>query len=300
MNRISKFLTTGTLTAGAIVGSAEIAEAAKLSSDKTSVLVERGDTLTTIARVSGLPASKIIEINRIANPDRIYAGQRLRLVEKVDPNALVCPGKIEVQADITPGCTKVLLGKLASAGYLDATANPRLAVRAYQTLNSEQHLKVDGRLGPLTATALVADTELLPSIAPQITNGIEVDVSDQVARYVMDGAIKGLVAVTTGSGKPYSELGSDGKIHSGTATTPLGVFTVGRTKGEDYISALGDMPYATFLHQGKWDTAYAIHGGVVNTSGTDGLSHGCIRVDDALFAQQFLINTPHSEVAVHP
>lgn len=45
------------------------------------VVVRSGDTLTSISHRHGVAVETLVELNRIANPSRIFAGQRLRLVE---------------------------------------------------------------------------------------------------------------------------------------------------------------------------------------------------------------------------
>ena len=52
--------------------------AVALAADPTLV-VRPGDTLTAISKRSGVPIRRLVELNRIANPNRIYAGQRLRI-----------------------------------------------------------------------------------------------------------------------------------------------------------------------------------------------------------------------------
>jgi nucleoid-associated protein YgaU len=41
--------------------------------------VQRGETLTDIARLYGVQASEIGELNEIEDPDRIFVGQVLRI-----------------------------------------------------------------------------------------------------------------------------------------------------------------------------------------------------------------------------
>ena len=45
------------------------------------VIVRAGETLTSISLRHGVSIDRIVELNEIANPSRIYAGQRLRLEE---------------------------------------------------------------------------------------------------------------------------------------------------------------------------------------------------------------------------
>ena len=49
-----------------------------LAADPT-VIVQPGDTLTSIARRHGLSIARLVELNDLANPNRIRAGQRLRV-----------------------------------------------------------------------------------------------------------------------------------------------------------------------------------------------------------------------------
>ncbi len=43
------------------------------------IVVRPGETLTSISRQHGVSIERLVELNEIANPSRIYAGQRLRL-----------------------------------------------------------------------------------------------------------------------------------------------------------------------------------------------------------------------------
>ena len=47
------------------------------------VVVRPGDTLTGISKRVGVPIPRLVELNHIANPNSIYAGQRLRTAAKV-------------------------------------------------------------------------------------------------------------------------------------------------------------------------------------------------------------------------
>jgi len=52
--------------------------AAALAADPT-VVVRPGDTLTAISKRHGVPIKRLVELNRISNPNRIYAGDRLTI-----------------------------------------------------------------------------------------------------------------------------------------------------------------------------------------------------------------------------
>lgn len=61
-----------TLVAGPILATAALA------ADPT-VIVEAGDTLTRLAKRHGVSIATLVELNRLGDPNRIFAGQRLRI-----------------------------------------------------------------------------------------------------------------------------------------------------------------------------------------------------------------------------
>lgn len=75
MHRPRILVLIGGLAAAVSLSSALGATA--LAADPT-VVVRPGDTLTAISKRHGVPIRRLVELNRIANPNRIYAGQRLR------------------------------------------------------------------------------------------------------------------------------------------------------------------------------------------------------------------------------
>ena len=72
------------LVAGPIIG------AAVLAADPV-VTVRPGDTLTGISRRHDVPIRTLVELNDIVNPNRIYAGQRLRLAAEEAAPASAAP-----------------------------------------------------------------------------------------------------------------------------------------------------------------------------------------------------------------
>ncbi|MDQ2854296.1 MAG: LysM peptidoglycan-binding domain-containing protein [Chloroflexota bacterium] len=60
------------------------------------VVVKRGDTLSEIAARHGMTLAQLIALNAIANPNRIYPGQRLRL--EADPPAVSEPPAVPAAA----------------------------------------------------------------------------------------------------------------------------------------------------------------------------------------------------------
>ena len=57
------------------------------------VVVRNGDTLTAIARRHDLTIARLVELNDLADPNRIYAGQRLRLAPARKPAAPAATAK---------------------------------------------------------------------------------------------------------------------------------------------------------------------------------------------------------------
>ena len=71
-----RYLTTASAIATAIVA-APILTTAALATDE--VLVRSGDTLTAISRRHDVPIERLVEINDLPDPNRIFVGQTLRL-----------------------------------------------------------------------------------------------------------------------------------------------------------------------------------------------------------------------------
>jgi LysM repeat protein len=71
--------TIATLAAFALVGGPILATGARAADE---IVVRPGETLTSISRQHGVSIERLVELNEIANPSRIYAGQRLRLEEE--------------------------------------------------------------------------------------------------------------------------------------------------------------------------------------------------------------------------
>jgi soluble lytic murein transglycosylase-like protein len=71
--------TIAALAAVALVGGPIFATGARAADE---IVVRPGETLTSISRQHGVSIERLVELNEIANPSRIYAGQRLRLEEE--------------------------------------------------------------------------------------------------------------------------------------------------------------------------------------------------------------------------
>lgn len=58
-----------------------------------SVTVEPGDTLTSISKRHRVTVATLVDLNELPNPNRIYAGQRLRVAAKAPPTAPAAASK---------------------------------------------------------------------------------------------------------------------------------------------------------------------------------------------------------------
>jgi soluble lytic murein transglycosylase-like protein len=90
-----RYLTTASAIATAIVA-APILTTAALATDE--VLVRSGDTLTAISRRHDVPIERLVEINDLADPNRIFVGQTLRL----EPAPAAAAPKPPAPAPATP------------------------------------------------------------------------------------------------------------------------------------------------------------------------------------------------------
>jgi LysM repeat protein len=76
--------------------------AVALAADPT-IVVQRGDTLTGIAKRVNVPMSELIRLNALADPNRIFAGQELRI--GTDP--AVAPAAVAPAAVVPPAAAPV-------------------------------------------------------------------------------------------------------------------------------------------------------------------------------------------------
>jgi N-acetylmuramoyl-L-alanine amidase len=67
------------------------------------VVVRPGDTLTGIAKRHGIPISTLVELNDLSDPNRIYAGQRLRVAARPQPSAPAAAAPAERRHTVRAG-----------------------------------------------------------------------------------------------------------------------------------------------------------------------------------------------------
>lgn len=90
MHRIRPMAMVGSFAA--VIGILPVLAAAALAADP--VTVRSGDTLTSIARRSGVSIERIVHLNGITDPNRIYVGQRLRLEDAEASQADATGGEV--------------------------------------------------------------------------------------------------------------------------------------------------------------------------------------------------------------
>ncbi len=83
MQRLRPLAVVGSIAA--VMASVPLLAVAALAADP--VVVRPGDTLTSIARRSGVSIEQIVQLNRIADPNKIYVGQELRLEDAPQTDA---------------------------------------------------------------------------------------------------------------------------------------------------------------------------------------------------------------------
>ena len=78
--RVAKFALGTALVAGSVLalGASNVNAATKL--DSTHVQVEQGDTLSGIAKETGMSVDQLAQMNRIANKNLIHVGDKLVVI----------------------------------------------------------------------------------------------------------------------------------------------------------------------------------------------------------------------------
>jgi N-acetylmuramoyl-L-alanine amidase len=78
--RLALWISAAVMTIAAMPAPAGVVEAAE-----PTIVVAPGDTLIGISRRHGISVEQLVSLNRIADPSRIYAGQRLLLARQAKP-----------------------------------------------------------------------------------------------------------------------------------------------------------------------------------------------------------------------
>ena len=125
------------------------------------VVVQPGDTLSQIALETGLTVAQLRELNGIADPNRIYAGQRLRL------SATPAPPTVPATAKAAPGPTVHVVASGENLTFIARRYGSTIAaIAAANGIANPSFLRVGQRLTiPGTAPAPPAASPPKPPVA---------------------------------------------------------------------------------------------------------------------------------------
>lgn len=146
MPRSRSLATAGILALS--VAASPFAASVALGADPT-VTVQAGDTLTSIAARTGVTIDQLVETNGITNPNRIYAGQRLRLpgTDATLAQATTAPAAAEhvvASGESLWGIARHYGTSVAAIVAANGIANPSFIVRG-------QRLSIPGTAAPAPA-----------------------------------------------------------------------------------------------------------------------------------------------------
>ena len=223
--------------------------------------VQRGDTLSLIARNHGMTTDDLMRLNGIANANMVWVGQKLRISARAP--AIAQPVAAAGERALQPG--------VAEGIYVVQPGDTLNAIAAAQGTTVQQ-LLVDNGLPNgrfiyagqrLRVRAALAENALGLVAAPvEGQKWIEVNLSEQTLT-----AWQGDVAVMHTN------------ISSGRANTPTvtGRFTIGNKYKAQRMSGPGydlpNVPWVMYFYSG-----YAIHGAYWHNNFGLPMSHGCVNM----------------------
>jgi LysM repeat protein len=243
--------------------------------------VAPGETLDSIARKYGMTVQQLVEINQIANPNRINRGQQLTVWATTAEEPAVSAettAQITVEealpVEIPPQQTYTVQtgDQLAQIARRFGVTWPELA-QANNLTNPDQIYAGQTLIVPASSTVAdlgILDAPAVPQFVPApptilVGKQVVVDLSDQMTYAYQDGALLRSVRVSTGlPGTP----------------TVKGDFTVYRKWVAQTMSGPGyflpDVPYVMYFYQG-----YALHGTYWHNNFGNPMSHGCVNMPTA-------------------
>ena len=244
--------------------------------DEAIHVVQRGETLASIAARYRTTISQLIRLNGLRNPNIIFVGQRLRVPATIRPAAAPAAAQPPSSAPAASDATNIV-HVVQRGEYLASIANRYgISVQALlraNRLSNPNLLRVGQRLiipsGANAAPAAPAPAAANTAAVNALTSGRWIDVN---------------VTTQTLSAYEGDKLVFTTKVSTGRARTPtvLGRFRI-RTKlraqamsGPGYY--LPNVPYVMYFHAG-----YALHGTYWHNNFGHPMSHGCVnmRTDEA-------------------
>jgi lipoprotein-anchoring transpeptidase ErfK/SrfK len=256
------------------------------------ILVNPGDTLTTIAVRHNTSVEALMRTNNLPNPNFVYSGQRLLVPAPAtwQPPAAPANGAPAPQAaravyyTVSPGDT--LAGIAARFGVPMTTIAQANGLTNWNFVWYGQRLAIPGATS-VTGVNPPPAPPVQPVVAPQPANPppaqgvnapapplapttgkwIDVNLSTQtITAYEGDVAVK-TILVSTGTAYHPTVVGTFHILSKYPA-----VRMTGGTPGVDYYD-LPNVPYTMFFFQG-----YAIHGTYWHHNFGHRMSHGCVNL----------------------
>jgi lipoprotein-anchoring transpeptidase ErfK/SrfK len=225
-------------------------------------VVERGENLYRIALRYGTTYQEVAAANGIANPHRIYVGQRL-VIHGVQPESGEEPAASNQVHIVQRGENLYRIALRYGTNYHSLAAangirNPALIFVGQAVVIAGAG---DGAAVPAVPSTQAPDATPTPSVAPG-ERWIDVDLSDQTLAAYEGETVVRTTAVSTGIAR---------------YPTPTGSFVI-RVKylfddmrGPGYF--LPDVPFSMYFHR-----AFAIHGTYWHSNFGTPMSHGCINL----------------------
>ncbi len=250
----------------------EVAEALPAPATTTHT-VRRGELLRDIARRYNMTVEQIAQLNNIANPNLIYAGQQLTVYSDSAPveAAPIEAAPVEAVPQV-PAAAQEVIHVVQPGEYLSSIAQRYgvswLALAQANNIYDANTIFTGQRLIiPSPNAAPIADAGIIavpaaPPPAVGVGREIVVDVSDSRVYAYENGVLVRNV------------LGSMGR-----AVTPtvLGRFTVQRKYVSQAMSGPGyylpGVPYVMYFYAG-----YALHGVYWHANWGQPMSHGCVNL----------------------
>jgi LysM repeat protein len=254
--------------------------------------VQRGENLRGIAQANGTTEAELIELNSIANPNRILAGQQLLVRNEPIPETVEATAIEATEANTDAnvvsesGGGEMTRHTVQAGEYLSSIAR-RYGVTndmiiAANDITDPNQVNVGQELAiPTGLTAAETQALLYAPPSPQIGEGREIVVDLSNSRvYAYDNGIMLYEAVSS-NGLPATP-------------TVVGRFTVQSKVRSQTMSGPGywlpNVEWVMYFYQG-----YALHGAYWHNNFGQPMSHGCVNltnIDAKWFYDFAVIGTP--------
>ncbi len=173
-----------TLVTGPILGSAAMAA-------DPIVIVQSGDTLTSIAKRHDVEIGTLVKLNALANPNRIYAGQRLRTTAASPATVAPTAAPIAASARVhTVQSGEHLTGIARRYGVSITSISQANGISNPSRIYAGQRLTIPGSAPAAAPAAPAANTPSMPgSMAALVSKraGVRAVILEEAARYGVSG-----------------------------------------------------------------------------------------------------------------